>query len=691
MRFYSLLLLCFLSFTSNKLLSQNPLEIEIIRDSFGTPHIFGKTDADVAYGLAWANAEDAFEKMQEMILTGKGMMGLFKGKDGAAYDFFVHTVAAEETYQKYKNQIPADYLKYLEGYCKGINAYAKSHPKEVLIKKAFPIEPKDVIKTYIVAFSALVGTPNSLKNILNGKFDTESNSHSLGSNAYAFRKEMTDSGKTFLAINPHFKIDGPFSFYDAHLCSEEGMNIYGAMFQGGTCIVMGSNPYLGWGHTFNYMDQVDVFELDMKHKKSLEYKWNGKYEKLRKRPIWLQVKLGKSIVIPVKKMCYESVFGPTLKSPKGRFYALRSPAFQSIHSGEQYYRMGKSTNLNQFKNALRMDAVPLFNIVYADYLQNIYYLSNGIIPKRDTSIDYSQVVAAKETKVLWDAFYSLEDKPHVENPTCDYVYNMNNTPSRASCESSNFPVFKPDRFSDLRFGDNNRSTRFTEIIENKTKWSYEDFKKIKFDNQLSKNTIFYQSIKQLFQINPKDFPHVADIMTKFQNWNFKAEYNSYETTIVMLTMQYIFKKKNKGDAVFIKGIQISETDFIEALTATQTFLMEKYKTIEVPLQEIQFHLRNGKLHPAKGFPDMLSPAYAELNQSGNYVLEYGDTFIQFVKFGPNGTESIESLIPFENHKNCEMYKDELQLFNQEKLKTIHLEKTWNMRNAQRIYTPSAQK
>ena len=34
----------------------NPNNIDIVRDNYGVPHIFAKTDAELAYGLAWANA-----------------------------------------------------------------------------------------------------------------------------------------------------------------------------------------------------------------------------------------------------------------------------------------------------------------------------------------------------------------------------------------------------------------------------------------------------------------------------------------------------------------------------------------------------------------------------------------------------------------------------------------------------------
>jgi acyl-homoserine-lactone acylase len=74
----------------------NPTAIEIVRDEWGVPHIFAKRDAEVAYGLAWANAQDAFFEMQELLVMGRGMSGRYKGKEGVIADYFQHVVGARE-------------------------------------------------------------------------------------------------------------------------------------------------------------------------------------------------------------------------------------------------------------------------------------------------------------------------------------------------------------------------------------------------------------------------------------------------------------------------------------------------------------------------------------------------------------------------------------------------------------------
>ena len=64
----------------------NPDRIEIIRDNYGVPHIYAPSDAEVAYGFAWAQAEDHFKLIQEAYLAGNGLLGKRIGLKAAGAD-----------------------------------------------------------------------------------------------------------------------------------------------------------------------------------------------------------------------------------------------------------------------------------------------------------------------------------------------------------------------------------------------------------------------------------------------------------------------------------------------------------------------------------------------------------------------------------------------------------------------------
>jgi acyl-homoserine-lactone acylase len=696
---YKIVLLCLLYLISSSIFAQSPKKgnlqktlvdpnnITIARDKWGVPHIFAPTDPAAAYGLAWANAEDAFEQMQDLLLLGKQMMGRKNGKDGAAIDFFVHSIGADQTYDEKVSQLSKEYLDYVQGYCEGINAFAAKYPERVLLKKAFPITSEDVIKTYLVAFSALTGNADQVQNIMEGKYDQELPSSPAGSNAYAFAPQKTTNGNTFLCINPHFKIQGGFSFYEAHIQSEEGLNMTGALFQGGTSIFMGNNEHLGWGKTYNHTDQVDVFELEMHPKKKLHYKVDGEYLKLEKRPVWLKVKIG-FMTIPVKKMTYYSIYGPTYRSPAKRFFSVRSPAFFNLHAGEQYYEMNKATNYQEFRAAINKNHMPMFNIVYGDKEGTIYYICNATLPKRNSSYDYSGVLKGDTKQNLWTTYYPQKELPSVHNPNCGYVFNTNNTPRTASCKPTDCQE-EVLKYADTRNGENNRSIRFMELMDESKQYSWEEFKAIKFDTKISKNWIFWSAFQPLFDLNPEEYPPLEEAIKLLQNWDGDASRENTTAALFLLSFQYVFDKQGYSDAVFTTGIEedIPQQLFIEGIEHASKILFQQYGSLKVPLGEVVLHERNGKLYPASGFPDALSPIYTKANAEGKQVAEYGDTYIHYVEFDKDGAKTIETLLPFENTPTSEDYEDELEMFNNRQLKKMSLNKAEILKNAVKVYHP----
>jgi acyl-homoserine-lactone acylase len=233
----------------------NPDDITIIRDQWGVPHVYAKTDAQVAYGLAWASAEDDFETIQETLLPIRGGLGAVKGVEGAVLDFAAHLIEVNEIVdERYEAEISPKFKEILKAYAQGMNDFAEKYPKEILSKKMFPINGQDVIKGYTLALTLLSGLPGDLQKVVSGKMEALENRTPMGSNAFAVNSNKTKDGQTYLAINPHQPLEGPYSWYEAHLVSEEGMNVLGATLLGGMHVTVGANENLAWTHTVNHAD-----------------------------------------------------------------------------------------------------------------------------------------------------------------------------------------------------------------------------------------------------------------------------------------------------------------------------------------------------------------------------------------------------------------------------------------------------
>lgn len=679
-----------LSGTANNYPDINRQNIEIIRDSFGVAHIYAKTDAEAAFGLAWANAEDAFHLMQEPMLLAKGMMGRVHGPEGAAADFFAHAIGARDFVElNFEKQTSEEFREYLNGFVQGVNAYADAHPKEWLHKKLFPITSKDVMTAFVVSSSFLSGAGDPFESIYNGEYDGREVEKTKGSNAFAFAPHKTEDGLTYLTINPHFAMEGQFTFYEAHIASEEGLNFSGVGFQGLSSLAMGNNPNIGYGMTWNHFDKVDVYKLKMHENLDLVYQVDGKFFKLEERPISLKVKLG-FIVIPIKKTSYWSGFGPTIKSKNGEFYALRFPANFNMKIGEQLYFMNKATNLADFKEALRIQGLMMFNIVYADKEGNIFYTSFGLAPDRPEGWDYSGVLPGDTTAAMWRHLIPVDSLPQVLNPDCGFVLNCNNSPFHATCDGQND---NPDRlpdYLDLRPGDNNRSIRLFEQIYQEDKVSFEEMKAMKFDARFSVHSKFWKSLELLFEMDLNKYPDIKDIHALLISWDRNATTSSTGTTIFALTLNHIFERKGYGDDKFIFGLDETESEFAQALQASKDWLLKYYGDIKVPFGEIHRIKRLEKDLPCPGFPDALAAAYGkEKKKTGKFYPLYGDTYTHFVAFSENGVEQMETLTPYgaSFKEDSPHYNDQMEPFVNRNMKKMSLDKEYWLDRAERVYHP----
>lgn len=223
----------------------NPKTIDIVRDKWGVPHIFAPTDAAASYGLAWAHAEDDFASLQMVALPAKGLMGRVLGKEGAAGDYAFALFRCKEITEEKWHTLSPQFLAIAEAYVQALNDYALKHPQEVLHRKLFPMTTKDYIASSVLALTVFNGADKVLRSIFANKMPTLQEIEDKGSNAIAVHPKKTNTGEAFLVINAHQPNTGPQAFYEAHLYSDEGLNILGGLLAGGPTVLHGVNEHLG--------------------------------------------------------------------------------------------------------------------------------------------------------------------------------------------------------------------------------------------------------------------------------------------------------------------------------------------------------------------------------------------------------------------------------------------------------------
>ena len=308
---YRKIIICFLIFPIFFLNSQSIDidNIEIVRDSFGVPHIYAKTDAELSYGLAWAHAEDDFKTIQEAYLAGNALLSKHIGIRGAPIDFLSQLIRPDDTIDSLYKTLDKNFEKVVQGYANGLNSFAINNPDQVLVDKLFPITPRKMLKYSLLQLFIFSEGEKAVLSIFNNKagvIDT-SNDVGLGSNLFAFSSKKTKNNETFLAINTHQPLEGPTSWYEVHLVSEQGTNIIGATFPGAPCVLTGTNQYLGWTHTVNYPDKTDIYQLEMAKNSKLKYIVDNKILKLEKFRGKAFIKI-LGIPIKVGKRYYRSIY-----------------------------------------------------------------------------------------------------------------------------------------------------------------------------------------------------------------------------------------------------------------------------------------------------------------------------------------------------------------------------------------------
>lgn len=669
----------------------NPENILILRDEYGVPYIYSKTDAEAAYAVAWVQCEDNFYDVQESLLGSEQLLGSVTGKDGAILDALSFIVNAEKTVSAlYEESFSPEFKKIIEAYTDGVNRFAETHTDEIRHPDLFPISTHDIIETYLLNLSLISMVQNDIVRIFEDKLGTYT-SYELpsGSNGFAFAPNKTAEGKTYMVANSHQPLEGFAAWYELQINTEEGWHFHGATFAAGIVPAIGTNHHLGWTHTVNYDDLDDVYELEMHPKKKNLYKYDGEWLPLKKRKFKIKVKVG-GIPLPISKKFYECKYGTVIKNKSG-YYAIRFPANKVVAAAEQQYKMNKAKNFEEYKEALTMQQLPSLNFVYGDYEGNILFLANGLFPERNPKYDWRQVLPGNTSETFWEAkFKGLHELNWVENPSSGYVFNMNNSSFDCTGPENNPDPNNFDPTIGYQTGATARSIRFQELMENEDLVSYEDLKRMKYDSKMSfpLHTRAIMNLDEIRQLDPTAHPEISDVILKVKEWNGGTEVHNREAAILSLSVQYLLKYM-KGKKISDYNNTLPKEEFINALRFAKNHLLEHFGTIDIALGDLQKHVRGDVELPIWGIPEVITQMYTKPYKDGMYKSVLGESYILFATYGNEGLEKIESLNCFGSsaRENSPHYTDQMEMFVNKELRQVYFDKDENLKRAESAYHP----
>jgi len=665
----------------------------ITRDEWGVPHVHGTTDADAAFGLAYAHAQDDFKTIQDILIASRGKLsesygvklksikGLFnllkgdisglQGIQNVANDYYVNVIGIwDDLDKRYLNEVPLDVRNVCDGYAAGINQYAKDNPRSIF-KKLYPLKGVDIVAGFMHRTPLFYGMGGVLKKLLQSEppilighnaNDEKGIMQMHASNVFAVSPNRSTDGYTRLMVNSHQPWSGPVAWYEAHISSDDGWDIITGLFPGSPVGLVGHNPDLGWSHTVNNPDLVDVFRLTINPNNENQYLFDGEWLDLSLKKIKIKVKILGLFSWKVKRVLYESIHGPVLKTDHGT-YAIRYASMGDVRLVEQWYRMNRSRNLSEFKEAMSIHAIPMFNTGYADKSGNIYYVYNARIPKRHPDLDWKEVVPGDKSIYLWNDYIPYEDLPQIENPPGGFIYSCNNTPYLCTDNPKDFPDRLPEN-TGIDTHQTNRALRALELFGQDKNISREEFLAYKYDKQYSKKS-HVANIFEKFLMDSEDISSdLKPAIDLLKNWNLSGEQQNKAAALAFLTFRHIGFNPEEYTYNYDKIINKMK-DGIE-------FLTENYGKIDIPLGTVQ-RLKHGTVNlPLGGGPDMLRAIYTR--NDGNIMKGVaGDCYIQFIEWDTEGNIRSESIHQFGARTSVvesKHYDDQTELFSKEIMKPI---------------------
>jgi len=595
---FALLLIPFISFTqqfSQKEINRYKVQahrVNIIRDNWGVPHIYGTTDADAVFGLMYAQCEENFNKVEENNLEMMGRLSEVYGESKLYNDLQMRliydTAAAIADYKR----SPGWLKKLLDAAADGVNFYLYKHP-----------EVKPVALTHFEPWFALLRTNGSISATQTGGITTKdmeelypakNNATSFlekkipfyeveptGSNGFAVSPKKTASGNAILYINPHV------TFYyrtEVQMVSDEGLNVYGAVTWGTFFVFQGFNEFCGWMHTSGITDVADLFiEQTINSRGSLFTKYDNKLIPVKTKPVTIRIKKGNDFE-EQRFSTYYTIHGPVMGSRNGKWLSLRENN-RSLNALMQSWLRTKAKGFEDFKKIMNLRSNTSDNTVFADSKGNIAYWHGNYVPKRNKKIDYSLPVDGSRSETDWHSMYELDQIVRVYNPATGFIQNCNSTPFTVSGKSSpkkeNYPSYMaPD-------GQNFRGINAERLLNTVHNLTIEKMiNEIGYSHYLSAFDILIPALQKDYSgLSPSDpfKKDLAEVLDTLKNWDKSSSSSSVATTVAI---EFGYRFLLKAPAPFIS---YGATNAVGQLLATlqATTAIERMRLLSETLTDIQ--------------------------------------------------------------------------------------------------------
>jgi acyl-homoserine-lactone acylase len=684
-------------------------QVTIRRDTYGVPHILAATEEAGAFGQGYASAEDRVLVMARLYLQARGEEAAYFGGAFAAADFLVKQMhmhaGAEAGYAKLAPWV----RRILDGYAAGYNRYVSQHRSE-LPEWVKPATGIDILahgrRVVILEFTTDLRQLDQIGTKTGRRARPADDEAARGSNMWAIGKGRTASGRGILLGNPHLDWHGSQLFYESHLTVPGKINVSGSTLTGGPGITIGFNEHLGWSHTVNLHDSDDVYELTLDPQGGHRYVYDGRALPLRKEELTIQVKTAKGLETRRKEV-YWSHYGPVMKWQDGKAYALKSANQDECRFVEQWNLMGKARNLDEFRRALDMQAIPMFNICYADREGNVFYLFNGRFPDRPAGYTWAGVVPGNTSATEWNHMLPQSRLPSLVNPRGGYVQNCNSAPwytnLRQIIDRRQFPP-------ELTLNVNGMRQQLSlEMLEKDDVFTLDKVLRDKFNTKVLLADRVKTDVLKAIQGQTVDGVALTEAAEVLQAWDNTVARNSKGSLLFVSFWQSYGRRAQRPYATPWDEQKPASTPFglgepetaRQAMAATVSEMKQKYGKLAVPWGGVH-RLRRGSVDVPIGglrsefggfrgarlgdFGTFRIIRYEE-DKDGKFVARGGDSFVMAVEFTSPPTAYTIVAYSQSDDPRSPHHADQSVLFAEEKWKRSWFTEDDIAKHQERSYHP----
>ena len=540
MKYIAFLSLLFLSCSEKRLSEIEAWEaqakgITIIRDDFGVPHIYGKTDADAVFGLLYAQCEDDFNRVEQNYIWATGRLAEVEGEEALYSDLRARLfMTEEEARAQYENSPP--WLKKLcDAFADGINYYLYTHPevKPRLLERFEPWMPMyfsegsiggDIERVSVRGIEEFYESGMELPGQEQLEMELEQEmAEPQGSNGIAISGALTRSGNPLLLINPHTSF---FFRGEAHMVSEEGLNAYGAVTWGQFFIYQGFNEKTGWMHTSTYTDVMDEFkETLVKTKGQLFYRYGEELRPVDSLQVVLSYLEGEGTrekSFPI----YRTHHGPITEIIDGQWTAT-AMMWDPAKALEQSFTRTKQNDYAGFRAMMDLRTNSSNNTVYADADGNIAYFHGNFIPKRDSLLDYARPVDGSDPKTDWQGLHPVDENILLLNPSNGWIQNCNSTPYSAALDQSpqrgDYPIYMS------RDQENFRALHAISLLKGSKDHTLDGLIELAHDPHLPAFETLIPGLVRAYDTNPR--PALGEAIELLRAWDHTTSKESVAMTL----------------------------------------------------------------------------------------------------------------------------------------------------------------